>query len=353
MAKLFVCGLLAFSLAVAAEGRAADPEREARERYDNAVKLYEEGAYDAALVELNRAAELRPSYKLYYNIAQVRFAMHDYVAAMEAYRQYLEKGGDKIPSSRRDQVQKELAQLAQRVSKLSVEVDVPGAEILIDDVATGTSPLAGPVLVNAGIRLVTVRHADYLPQSRRITLAGNVQEKVSFSLLSHAAGPAAAAPVAAGAAPGSGAPPPAASAATPPVAAAGSLGSGQPTPGRRRSHVSSTAVWVGWATTGALAVGATVTGVLALSKDSTLAEDREDLGVSNADVKSQASSVHTLAIVTDVLGAAAIVAGGVSLWLTLDHAGRAPNAADKASSRSTPKLRLGLAPRGVRLEGNF
>src|SRR4051812_184720 len=135
MAKLFLSAMLAFWLVLGCAGRAraADAEREARERYDNAVKLYEEGAYDAALVELNRAAELRPSYKLYYNIGQVRYAMHDYAAASDAYRRYLEQGGDKIPSSRREQVQKELNDLAQRVAKLTIDVDVPGAEILIDE----------------------------------------------------------------------------------------------------------------------------------------------------------------------------------------------------------------------------
>src|SRR6187431_3178059 len=126
---------------------ADDADREARERYESAVKLYEEGAYDAALVELNRASELRPSYKLYYNIGQVRFAMHDYAAAMDAYRQYLSKGGEQIPPARRDQIQKELNTLVQRVAKLVIETDVPGAEVLIDDVVVGRTPLSAPVIV--------------------------------------------------------------------------------------------------------------------------------------------------------------------------------------------------------------
>lgn len=351
MAKLFLCGLLAFSLALAApDSKAADPEREARERYDNAVKLYEEGAYDAALVELNRAAELRPSFKLYYNIGQVRFAMHDYVAAMDAYRQYLDKGGDKIPSSRREQVQKELAQLAQRVSKLTVEVDVAGAEILVDDVPVGTSPLAAPVAVNAGIRLVTVRHADYLPQSRRVTLAGNVQERVSFSL-ARGAGTGAAPPTAATASSQDTAPStPAASSQS--FAVEGSLGSTPQPQERPKHHASSTAMWVGWATTGALAVSGAVTGIVTLSKNSTLADDREDLTVSDAEIDDQASSVQTLGIVTDVLLGSAIVAGGVSLWLTLDHLSE-PKAAGSAGGNGSSRLRLGVTPRGVRLEGAF
>ncbi len=69
------------SRAACARPQAADPEVEARERYERALKLYEERAFDAALVELKLAAELRPSYKLLYNIAQVRLAMNDFAAA--------------------------------------------------------------------------------------------------------------------------------------------------------------------------------------------------------------------------------------------------------------------------------
>lgn len=349
MAKHFLSALLAFTLAFgwASGARAADPEREARERYDNAVKLYEEGAYDAALVELNRAAELRPSYKLYYNIGQVRVAMHDYAAAIDAYRRYLDQGADKIPSARRDQVQKELVELAQRTAKLTVEVDVPGAEVLIDDVPVGTSPLAGPLVVNSGIRLVTVRHPDYMPQTRRITLAGNVQDKVSFALVGHGAGPEA--PAATGAAANQPTPPPASSPA--PFVVEGSLGSNGAKPGDHPpAHASSTAMWIGWATTGALAVGATVTGVVTLSKNSKLADDRGKLEVSNAEIDEQAKHVRTLATVTDVLLAGAVVAGGVSLWLTIEHA----SARKAAAARQSPSsFRVGIAPRGVGLETSF
>jgi len=352
MAKLFLSAMLAFWLVLGLAGRAhaADPEREARDRYDNAVKLYEEGAYDAALVELNRAAELRPSYKLYYNIGQVRYAMHDYAAAMDAYRRYLEQGGDKIPSSRRDQVQKELSELAQRVAKLTIDVDVAGAQISVDDVPVGTSPLPAPLVVNSGIRLVTVRHPDYLPQTRRITLAGNVQDKVSFALVGHGAAPGQDAP--GGSATTTQSPStPAPSSGSAPFAVEGSLGStSAPQADRTRHHASSTAMWIGWATTGALAVGATVTGVITLSKNSKLADDRSHLEVSDAQIEDQASHVRTLAIVTDVLMAGAVVAGGVSLWLTIDHlAGKKAQAA----SSGARSFRVGIAPRGVRLETSF
>ncbi len=348
MLKPLFSGALATTLIVstATNAWAADPDREARERYDNAVKLYEEGAYDAALVELNRAAELRPSYKLYYNIAQVRFAMHDYASAIDAYRQYLDKGGDKITPQRREQVQKELTSLAQRVAKLSVEVDVPGAEVFVDDVPVGTSPLPGPLVVNSGIRRVTVRHPDYVPQTKRLTLAGNVQDKVSFAFVSRGTDAAAAAPSA----------PPATGAAAPETASPGALasasGSAAAPPERSAERGRPSSVWIGWAATGALAAGAAVTGIIALSKNSSLDEDRKHLDVSDDELDARGSKLRTLAIVTDVLGAAAIVAGGVSLWLTLHES--SPETGSSAAARAPrSQWRLGIAPRGVHLQTTF
>lgn len=330
----------------------ADPEREARDRYESAVKLYEEGAYDAALVELNRAAELRPSYKLFYNIGQVRFAMHDYAAAIDAYRQYLDKGGDKIPQTRRDQVQKELNTLAQRVAKLSIDVDVPGAEISVDDVVVGSAPLAGPLVVNSGIRRVTVRHPDYASQSRRVNLAGGVQERVSFALANPAATVAPPAPPSAGTnEPRAAQPPPAAVAAPPrgPSAPPKTTPDSPPSPEASAHSVP----WLGWVLTGAFAAGATVTGALALSANSTLKRDREGLEVSSSEFDSQATKVRTLAVVTDTLAAAALVAGSVSLWLTLGSTKSGSESQQPAEKAARKPLELGIGLGGISMKAAF
>jgi len=344
---LFVC--LNGAHALAADTDPAD--REARERYENAVKLYEDGAYDAALVELNRAAELRPSFKIFYNIGQVRFAMHDYAAAMDAYRQYLDKGGDKIPAARRDQVQKELTTLAQRVAKLTIETDVAGAEIFIDDTSVGTTPLSAPVVINSGIRRISARHSDYLPQSRRLSIAGGVQDTIKFALADRAAAAAEPAPVASVPATGAVSSSNAGPRTVPPPAGAvpSSTAPALPAP---TSHASEHSVpWLGWALTGAFAAGATVTGVLALHANSSLADDRNRLEVSNADISSKATKVRTLATVTDGLAAAAVIAGGVSLWLTLGSSGGESDASHHGATAK--RLQIGLGPSELLMKGAF
>lgn len=342
-----------FALLVCLHGstvRAADDaDKEARERYENAVKLYEDGAYDAALVELNRAAELRPSYKLYYNIGQVRFAMHDYAAAVDAYRQYLDKGGDKIQPARREQVQKELTALAQRVAKLSIETDVPGAEVFIDDVSVGVTPLSAPVVVNSGIRRVSARHPDYVPQSRRLSIAGGVAETIKFALADrNAADSGAAAPVA----PSNAAHPPPAPSNTAAKSAVLASPSAAPNSTAQHPATAHSVPWAGWILTGAFAAGATVTGVFALSANSSLQEDRGNLDISSSEVSSQASKVRTLATVTDCLIAGALVSGGVSLWLTLRSSGE-PQAMASSPNTGANTLKFGLSPGGISMKAAF
>jgi hypothetical protein len=352
----FTLGSLIVVAALLQGGHAlgADPEREARDRYESAVKLYEEGAYDAALVELNRAAELRPSYKLFYNIGQVRFAMHDYAAAIDAYRQYLDKGGDKIPPARRDQVQKELNTLVQRVAKLSIEVDVPGAEISVDDVVVGSAPLAGPLVVNSGIRRVTVRHPDYASQSRRINLVGGGQERVSFALANPSATVAPAAPP-----PSAGNPEPHPSQPAPPAVSAPPRAPSAPPKTTHESQPSPQAnahsvPWLGWVLTGAFAAGAAVTGGLALSANSTLKRDRDErLDKSSSEVASEATKVRTLAVVTDTLAAAALVAGSVSLWLTLGSTKSGPESQQMPDKAARKPLELGLGLGGISMKAAF
>lgn len=329
----------------AGPARAADDaDREARERYDSAVKLYEEGAYDAALVELNRAAELRPSYKLYYNIGQVRYAMHDYAAALDAYRQYLDKGGDKIQAGRREQVQKELNALAQRVAKLSIETDVPGAEVFIDDVSVGVTPLSAPLVVNSGIRRVSARHPDYLPQSRRLSVVGGATEKIKFALSAQSAAES-----------NAGVPAPSNGSPNSPAAKPATVGAVPSAPANASADHAASAhhvPWAGWVLTGAFAAGATVTGVFALSANSSLKNDRENLDVSADEVNSQASKVRTLATVTDCLIAATLVSGGVSLWLTLRSSAE-PQAALGSKSTAASSLKFGVGPSGLSMKAAF
>ena len=324
----------------------ADAASEARQRYERAIKFYEEGVYDAALVELTRAYELNPSFRIVYNIAQTRLAMRDYAGAIEAFQRYLREGGGKVTNDRVASVRAQLDDLQQRVGKLTVETDVPDSEVLVDDVVVGNSPLPPPLAVNAGMRRVSVRHPDYPTQSQRVSVAGGEQLRMTLYLRPRGAEPppAVVAPKTtneeAVAVPA--APPPA---RTP----ARALG---PTDSEPAADEPSRALAiVATGATVALATTAVVLGVVTINKDDELDEKRDRPDQNDAAAFDQErSDLRRLAALTDAFTIATIAAAGVTAWLWLRDDGEDAETADRARGSG---VRLSLGPASAQLSGEF
>ncbi len=145
---------------------------EAQRRFQRATELYEENNLPAALAEFRKAYSLAPNYRVLYNIGQLCFLMQDNPCAYSAFAGYLEQGGGEIPERRREEIQRDLARLQARVAKLRIVADRPGAEVTVDDVVVGTTPLAEPVIVSAGRPRVRVSLPGHAPVTRVVEVAG-------------------------------------------------------------------------------------------------------------------------------------------------------------------------------------
>jgi hypothetical protein len=325
-----------------AEQPSKDAMQEARVRFERGVALFNEGAHGGALAEFRRAYELAPNFKILYNIGQTCYQLNDYASALKSFERYLAEGAANVPAARRAEVQKEVANLAPRVARLEISTNVPDAEILVDDVPVGRAPLAQPVLVNAGSRKVTASRSGWPPVSRVVEVAGSETARVRIDL-SEAAPPAAVPvpPSPAPSAPPTPVPQPPAQAASaepsPPPSA-------PPAPGPTGS--SSTLPWIGLASSGALALGAVVTGVLATRSSSDLKDLQSSPTATRDELESASSKTRSLALATDVLGAAALVAGGVSVYFLVRPAPKGPEPAAAA-------WRLELRAGAVHLGGSF
>jgi hypothetical protein len=295
---------------------------EARERFAKGVKLYREGSLEASLAEFEKAAQLAPSYRLQYNIAQVQYELHNYVAAMRAFRRYLAYGGEQIPSERRTKVQGEIAELEARVAQITVRTNVPGATIAIDEIRAGTAPLARPLWINPGVRRVSALKPGYLPATVTVTAAGGEQLDVSLELPSMSAPVAAVAAVAA---------PPVADlrAARPPADEA---------PARPRLKT-----WLSLLTTGALA--ATTGGFALLTRQAHRDFERElgRIPTTRGAIEDNRLRMVTFAAVTDALAVGTVIAGGVAIYMGVTE-GR--------SSRE-PSLAVGPTLSGLQARGRF
>ena len=154
---------------------------EAKQRFDRGLDLYTEGEYPLALIEFRRAYELVPNYRVLYNIGQVSIQLGQYANARRALEEYVQKGGEAIPADRRAAVSKDLSMLEQRTAFVEITANVPGSDVLVDDVAIGKTPLGGALLVDAGIHRVIVRHPGYLQRNDQVTLAGGDRNRYELA----------------------------------------------------------------------------------------------------------------------------------------------------------------------------
>lgn len=194
--NLSLCALLASlaigvvtlppSIAAAQSGAktaaAADPSIEASERFQRGVKLYKALDFAAALVEFKRAYELDPNYRVLYNLGQTSRELRDYAAALVAYERYLEEGGAQIQGLRRKEVEKALEELRQRVGTVTFSIDVEGAEVFVDDVAIGVSPIQRALTVNVGQRIFSATKLGHAPARRAIEIAGRDSVEIKLEL---------------------------------------------------------------------------------------------------------------------------------------------------------------------------
>jgi tetratricopeptide (TPR) repeat protein len=303
-----------------AQPETVDPQEEARLRYERGLSLYSGAEYVLALVEFERAYQLSPNYRVLYNIGQVRIQLGRYARAYEALTQYVKEGGDAIDPERRASVQKDIDMLSERTAKLTVVTNEPGANISIDGVVIAVAPLAAPLVVDAGEHTISVRKVGFYDKFQAVTLAGRDAVKIDLPLLKvkHDDRPAV-------------------------IVERRTERQIVERPGRPL-------MWAGWAATGTLGIGAGVAGYFGIQKAQELESMRTQYPVKTDELQKAKSSARTLFLAADIMGASAVVLGGVSLYLTLSSSEKA---VDKVTRRTPSTLRIGISPKGVRLSGRF
>jgi tetratricopeptide (TPR) repeat protein len=135
----------------------------AKEAFDKGSAYHKAQKFDEAADAFERAYQLRPSWKILYNVGQDSAAAKRYGAALEAFERYLVDGGDAILSERKDEVNNEIARLKNMVGYLKVIAPYETI-IYVNGVRRGVAPLAGELPVNAVSNQVV--RADFEDGSR-------------------------------------------------------------------------------------------------------------------------------------------------------------------------------------------
>ena len=259
------------------------PLAEARQRYQHALALFEQGDHRAALVEFREAYRLAPSFRILYNIALVNVALDDSAAAIQAFENYLQEGGANVPRERSEEAERLISRLAHGAASLTLDVPELDARVFVDALEVGRSPLLRRVWLNPGRHSVSVRGDDGQVETRVVDAVGGDQRVLSF--------------------------------APPPLKPADATASPQATPvdvASSKSHG-----WIPYAITGALGAAAIATGSIALVEFGHEQALKERKGVLRGDLQDAGSSVEHWALATDLLIGATAIAGGVSIYLAL------------------------------------
>ena len=269
-------------------------EERARGHFSRGVSLFEDGDFDSALFEFESAYELTDNAHLLYNIAVSQYERHQYAASALAYRRYLAELEPELPPERVATVKERLRTLELRIGTLIVESDPPGAAVSIGGETVGVTP--AELTVDLGETLVTVSKDGYASSEVKARVAGgertNLQVKLEEAQIEEESPP-----------------PPAAFTAAP----APPVQNDQP-PRRDDERPLKIGTWVAIGVTVAAAVGAGVTGSLAIGANNDL-EDAAARETTREELDDLGSRRDNLALGTDIFIGVAAAAAVTSIAL--------------------------------------
>jgi hypothetical protein len=296
------------SASAAAPAANANPVDKARASFHQGVRLYSEGSFEAALAEFRKAYQLNPNYRLLYNIAQTYFDLHDYVSAAKALEQYLQEGGAEITPERRVQVRELDQKLSERIAHLEIVCNVTGAEIRVDELPVGVSPLKAAVPVNAGPRRITAVKPGYAVVARMVTVVGTERAKVVLDV--------------------AGSPP----------ATTDTMTGGPALVAQARQEPARVGLITSSVVMGGCAIATTVFAILASNAKTTFERELDRYPTTQDNVDRARGRMTTYAHLTDAFGVATLVSGGVALYFLLSDGGAKKPSGAKTSVALTPTV---------------
>jgi hypothetical protein len=161
---------------------------EARASFERGLKLFDEGKFAEARDAFQHAYDLAPSYRLLYNIGLSAKELGDYAGAIRMLEGYLTEGTWEITAEKGSEIAALIGELIHKVGTNKVTTNVPGAQLFVDGVFAGQTPLEEPLVMNPGKHTIEARAKGYESASRSVTAApGETGDDIALELAQPAA----------------------------------------------------------------------------------------------------------------------------------------------------------------------
>jgi PEGA domain len=178
------------SAAPAAASAPTAPDREleqkkqqAKDHFIKGLEFVQNENWDAALAEFLASRDLFPTRVALENAGICLRELKRYSEALDMYNELLAKFGKSLAPSKLSMVQRAVAQLEGDVGRITVTSDQAGSNVVVDGRQRGTTPLAKPIVVNAGTHTVRVYREGFETFEKQVLVAGRQSKTVSAHLV--------------------------------------------------------------------------------------------------------------------------------------------------------------------------
>jgi hypothetical protein len=143
---------------------------DAKAQFDEGRKLIAEGKIDEACSKFEASLRLVDGVGIRFNLADCEERRRHFARAHSLFLQVAEQARDAGQSEREQVARGRAAALDARLSRLTVELQVPSVEFELDGKPVNNEALSEPVLVEPGRHKVSARRAGKQPWSSEITV---------------------------------------------------------------------------------------------------------------------------------------------------------------------------------------
>jgi hypothetical protein len=177
---LFALTLSTYCLADAG----VSPEQVARaeQAFHEGTQAFEAGQYAQAYQSMKTAWALAPTYRTAAGLGQVELELERYPDAAHHLAYCLRHYPADADPAARSHVEEGLDQARAHVGALRVRVSVEGADVTVDGISIGKSPLEGLVFVKPGSHVIGASHQGYRSAEETLDAPVRATRDVTISL---------------------------------------------------------------------------------------------------------------------------------------------------------------------------
>jgi tetratricopeptide (TPR) repeat protein len=144
----------------------------AKDDYEAGKLLFSDGDYAGAALKFERAHAASKDPRLLWNQAAAEKNLRRYARAEALLRRYLDEGGELSSEAERAEAAALIDAIQDFIAEVRLQVSEPGAEVFVDDVSVGASPLPAPLRLDMGKRQIRVKKPGFRDAVQELELAG-------------------------------------------------------------------------------------------------------------------------------------------------------------------------------------